>query len=316
MMRDRLTKAEPHVEKVKDSEALSEEGREQIGERPRKISGQPSEQKTQADQMAEPAAVEEQAKEVPSSDVTVIKVESLMDRFIRHCWWLYGRQRVLLTTGAALVVLLLILVARRQRTELARTVYASPIGGRPPTIGLRLAGGKPSRQGTKDLEKGRLAYVPEGDAKRKKWGKTIKQWKKLGGQIERPQHGTTERKQATEHLKEQTAEVRTAEEKLQHGLMKCGRTEERPKQQADEVSVANEPLQRNKERARTNYKYEDSHRVIGKVKQKLCGKCKKWKAESDFHKNRSCKDGLARWCKECKAKAAREYRRRRTAAKD
>jgi hypothetical protein len=62
-------------------------------------------------------------------------------------------------------------------------------------------------------------------------------------------------------------------------------------------------------------KYDDIHRVADGVKQKLCRKCKEWKQESEFHKNASCKDGLAGMCKVCKAKAARQYRERQRAEK-
>jgi len=61
--------------------------------------------------------------------------------------------------------------------------------------------------------------------------------------------------------------------------------------------------------------YEGLHRIVDGVKQKLCRKCKEWKPESEFHKNASCKDGLAVSCKTCKSEAAREYRKRRKAAK-
>jgi hypothetical protein len=46
--------------------------------------------------------------------------------------------------------------------------------------------------------------------------------------------------------------------------------------------------------------------------QKLCAKCNKMKDLSDFHKNKSSRDGLASWCKECKS----EYRKKRTAGKN
>ena len=62
-------------------------------------------------------------------------------------------------------------------------------------------------------------------------------------------------------------------------------------------------------------KYEAGDSVIAKAGQKLCRKCNELKAQSDFHKDKSCKDGLARWCKECKAKAAREYRRKQVKSK-
>ena len=51
--------------------------------------------------------------------------------------------------------------------------------------------------------------------------------------------------------------------------------------------------------------------VISKAGQKQCRKCKETKAHSDFHRDRSTKDGLARWCKECK----KEYRQKRAAEK-
>jgi hypothetical protein len=58
-------------------------------------------------------------------------------------------------------------------------------------------------------------------------------------------------------------------------------------------------------------KFGDDNRVIAKAGQKLCRKCGELKAHSDFHKDRSCKDGLARWCKECK----KQYRKKRMAEK-
>ena len=51
-------------------------------------------------------------------------------------------------------------------------------------------------------------------------------------------------------------------------------------------------------------RYEDRHRIVKGIKQKLCTKCSKWKAESQFLRDRSSRDGLARWCRECLYKAA------------
>jgi hypothetical protein len=51
------------------------------------------------------------------------------------------------------------------------------------------------------------------------------------------------------------------------------------------------------------------------VKQKRCGKCKKWKAESEFYKKSSHKDGLAVWCKPCSDKATNKARERRMAVR-
>ena len=68
---------------------------------------------------------------------------------------------------------------------------------------------------------------------------------------------------------------------------------------------------------KTYYRYEESHRVVEGMKQKRCRRCKSWKTESEFYKNRSCKDGLKFWCKECSKKANRNsYRKRRLAVRN
>jgi hypothetical protein len=58
-------------------------------------------------------------------------------------------------------------------------------------------------------------------------------------------------------------------------------------------------------------RYEERHRVIGGVKQKRCNRCKRWKAESGFYKERRHKDGLSEWCKECANKASNKARKKR-----
>lgn len=55
--------------------------------------------------------------------------------------------------------------------------------------------------------------------------------------------------------------------------------------------------------------FEERHRIVDGVKQKLCGGCKQWKDESDFYRNRSSKDGLEFKCIECKAGHGRKYRK-------
>ena len=61
------------------------------------------------------------------------------------------------------------------------------------------------------------------------------------------------------------------------------------------------------------FRYEDCHRVVNGVKEKLCRKCRKWKGESQFCRNRSSKDGLLGWCTEC---LSATRKKRRLAAKD
>jgi hypothetical protein len=49
-------------------------------------------------------------------------------------------------------------------------------------------------------------------------------------------------------------------------------------------------------------RYEERHRTIRGVKEKLCCSCKQWKYESHFHKNCWSNDGLSFQCKECERK--------------
>ena len=51
--------------------------------------------------------------------------------------------------------------------------------------------------------------------------------------------------------------------------------------------------------ARRNLRYEERHRTVGGVREKLCSKCGRWKKESDFYSDNSKKDGLSYWCKKC-----------------
>jgi hypothetical protein len=61
---------------------------------------------------------------------------------------------------------------------------------------------------------------------------------------------------------------------------------------------------------REHLKFEQRHRVVKGVRQKLCGHCNQWKDEKDFYRNRSMKDGLAYQCIECGREDARERRER------
>jgi len=64
-------------------------------------------------------------------------------------------------------------------------------------------------------------------------------------------------------------------------------------------------------------RYEERHRIVNRVKQKRCSRCKKWKAEREFYKNRLRKDGLQFLCKKCSKKAYQNsYKKRRTALRN
>jgi len=68
---------------------------------------------------------------------------------------------------------------------------------------------------------------------------------------------------------------------------------------------------------KTYYRYEECHRVVDGVKQKRCRRCKSWKAEREFYKSRSCKDGLHSQCKACANKATnKSHKKRRTVVRN
>lgn len=117
-------------------------------------------------------------------------------------------------------------------------------------------------------------------------------------------------------LEQKIVELTTANEQLQREAAQHKEVQDCFEQKLTELTAANERLHRevaqlgktgHKTRA---YRYEDEHQVVDDVKQKLCRKCGQWKAETEFHKNASRKDGLARWCKVCRTNAARKSRER------
>ncbi|TKJ34298.1 MAG: hypothetical protein CEE38_18520 [Planctomycetes bacterium B3_Pla] len=139
---------------------------------------------------------------------------------------------------------------------------------------------------------------------------------------EQLQHELVESKQTEKNLKRKVGELAVANEQLRQEITEIRQAGERFKLKVGELTVANEQLlQKADERRKAgpsgrDTRYEDYYRVADGVEQKLCRKCDEWKVRSEFHKNASCKDGLATWCKLCKTKAARKSRQRRTAAKD
>ena len=69
---------------------------------------------------------------------------------------------------------------------------------------------------------------------------------------------------------------------------------------------------RNRKSVKKYYSYEETHRVVGGVKEKRCRRCGKWKALIDYQKNVQAKDGVFIWCKECVSKS----RKRRLAVRN
>ncbi|HUT29619.1 MAG TPA: hypothetical protein VMX13_07500 [Sedimentisphaerales bacterium] len=79
---------------------------------------------------------------------------------------------------------------------------------------------------------------------------------------------------------------------------------------------ARKRLEHRKKDARRNVRYEDRHRVVNGVKEKLCTKCGEWKKESEYYRQRSSRDGLSVQCKRCSYKATKKSDKSGLAVRD
>jgi len=223
-------------------------------------------------------------------------------QFVSH---LFARQwaswEILTIAIVALAVLLWIIKRLRSR----KVQRSSPV------IGVNLGVHKRSRHLIEDLKEGRLISIHKHQKQKHIQTKDLSE--KLHEEIKQLQYEIIKRKQTESRLERQVAELTAANEELQRELAESKQARLQSPQQISEGPPADEAIERKPAiRGKT---YEQRHRVVGGVKQKLCRKCKEWKAESEFHKNSASRDGLAGACKKCKTNAAREYRRRRRAAK-
>lgn len=267
-------------------------------------------------------------------------VSSFVDRLNQFVSWLSERQwaewEILTISITALFVL--VWITRRQRRRAVRNIYDNQFLESSPVIGVNLGVHRRSHHVIKDLKKGRLAAVQKRHPKQQKSAKQTEPTEKLHEQIKQLQYEIIKRKQIEVRLEQRVAHLTASSEKLQHELAENKKAEKQTAETpaADEQQQPEVPESKQVEQiperkviaepavekavegkpAGKGDKYDDLHRIVDGVKQKLCRKCKEWKPESEFHKNASCKDGLAGSCKTCKANAAREYRKRRKAAKD
>jgi len=259
---------------------------------------------------------------------------SILSRVKQFLSWLYYEHQwekwEVLTIGVVVLVVVL-LILRRQRNRAIRRLYANRMTERSPVIGSNLGDRKRSHHKIKDFKKSRLTFVPETQEKQNKSKKTTEPSENLHEQIKQFQYEIIKRKQSETRLDQRVANLTAENEQFRREIAEIRQAEQRPGPEAVETPAADEKLQLEvveekqaeqdieeqaaempaemepveKKTARSGSKYEDFHRVVDDVKQKLCRKCDEWKPESEFHKNASSKDGLAGSCKVCKAKAAR-----------
>jgi hypothetical protein len=72
--------------------------------------------------------------------------------------------------------------------------------------------------------------------------------------------------------------------------------------------AATKPFDTNESHPQRKDKFETAAEPAAEAEKKQCGKCKKVKPVTEFYKNKSTSDGLARWCKECKKQYRREHK--------
>ena len=83
-------------------------------------------------------------------------------------------------------------------------------------------------------------------------------------------------------------------------------TEHWKEKHANHAPAAVKPVRTDEEWPQRKDKPQAGDSVVAKAGQKRCRKCNELKALSDFHKNKSSKDGLASWCKECKKQSRKK----------
>ncbi len=271
-------------------------------------------------------------------------VSSFVDSLNQFTSWLFERQWAgwEIITVAVVVLFVLLWIIRQQRKRAIRNVYKNQFLESTPVIGTKLGARKRHRHIIKNFKKAQHAAAQQGHTNQQKSTKQAES-EKLHEQIRQLQREIIKRKRSEVHLEEKVAYLTGVNEKLQSELVEIKQAEKQTEETpADEVQVADEPQKsevtkseqtspdiaeqtaevsaaekpakrKPSIRGRT---YEDLHRIVDGVKQKLCRKCNKWKPENGFHKNASSKDGLAGSCKTCKAKAAKKHREQRKAAQD
>jgi hypothetical protein len=254
---------------------------------------------------------------------------SFVDKLNLYMLWLSERQWAEweIITIAVIALFVLLWIIRRLRKRAIRNIYDNQFLENTPVIGAKLGSSKRRRHLIKDYKKARLAAVQKGHTNQQKTTKQT-ELEKLHEQIKQLQYEIIKRKQAEVRFEQKIADLTADNEKFQLELASKEQAEEQQKpeipeskqvEQVPERQVVAEPaVEKSVEEkpAEKGDKYDDLHRIVDDVEQKLCRKCKEWKPESEFHKNASSKDGLAGSCKTCKAEAAREYRKRRATGKE
>ncbi|UCF14432.1 MAG: hypothetical protein JSW59_13545 [Phycisphaerales bacterium] len=241
---------------------------------------------------------------------------SFVDRLRQPSDWLPEQQWAqwcLIAVAASVFFLLLLKIVKRRRRQTAGAVHvdhfnqSAPISEATYTRGMDSAqtAGRDREQRIRTDPTELVAY-PEISIRqlRREIFKRDQAEARLEHEIEELKIANKQLRQKITESKEKCAyfEKKVAELTAANKLM------DRPSAEKEVEAEATESPRKEASRPREADKGE-------KVDQKQCRKCKKHKPLTEFHKNASSHDGLARWCKSCKTRAAKESRQKRAAAR-
>ncbi len=234
-------------------------------------------------------------------------LDSFVDMLRQQSLWLHDHQWMqwcLIATAASLSFLLLLKITRRRRRQLAGFARMGYFNERAVTGKVTQADTRGRRQQTSTDP---TELVSHPDISIRQLRREIFKRDQVESRLE---HQVEELTIANEQLRQQVAESKDT----------CAYFEEK----ADELLAANalldDPAGHEKTKAKVKakqppHKEQSRPGVTEQKDQKQCRKCKKHKPITEFHKNASSHDGLARWCKACKTKAAKESRKKRASGR-
>lgn len=235
---------------------------------------------------------------------------SFVDRFKQPLEWLPEQQWArwaVIVLPAFLVFLLLLRIAKRRRRLAAGAVHIDHFPG-------GAFDGRVARSGGMDVAatRGPIRQVVTDPAE-------LVSHPEIS--IRQLRREIFKRDQVEARLEHQIEELKIANQQLRKKIAESRETVAYFEQKVAELTATPEPARAVAAPANDDAEAKAKH-PLPKVDmrsgapdttgQKRCRKCKKQKPLTEFHRNASSHDGLARWCKACKTKAAKESRKKRS----
>jgi chemotaxis protein histidine kinase CheA len=160
------------AQKTAEQEAKA---RVEIEERLSAVTTELSRQKEQAARAVEPDVSKIQEVAEPSDEVIVIRDKSLRARFLGFTDWLSHNRSILVVAGL-LFLAVLVVISKLHGASKISSAYASHVPESSSYIGVKLSGGKKSKQAVKDSGNKHLTFTAEQDPKQKSSEQPIEHW--------------------------------------------------------------------------------------------------------------------------------------------